>query len=48
MVSIIDAWDEWRDTTINKEQIEAELHTENSTKGKLVYAGFSYGTTYSD
>ena len=44
MVSIIDAWDEWRDASLSREQVEAETDVADSTKGKLVYMGFSYGT----
>ena len=43
MISIIDAWDEWRDDSLGEAQIQAELEVQDSTKGKLVYIGFSYG-----
>ncbi|KAH9904770.1 TAP-like protein-domain-containing protein [Xylariomycetidae sp. FL2044] len=66
MLSIIDAWDEWRSTSTSRvrsakarpctepvdpsdesqtaePKIEAAV-SQNSTKGKLVYWGFSYGT----
>lgn len=54
MISIIDAWDEWTNSTsrkpnpCNKEKISVPITSENtsvfSTKSKLVYWGFSYGT----
>ncbi|KAI0380729.1 TAP-like protein-domain-containing protein [Hypomontagnella monticulosa] len=56
MLSIVNAWDEWRSGSDEKvagatqEPEPAELQTvpklapEDSTKGKLVYWGFSYGT----
>lgn len=52
MLSIIDAWDEWRAETLQKD-VNAQTLNNNSlnknsysfdTKGKLVYWGFSYGT----
>lgn len=44
MISIIDAWDTWRaDTTQDIDDILAE-DDKLSTKGQLVYWGFSYGT----
>lgn len=51
MVSIIDAWDEWTDSLspsceMDKSQEDAEKQSDTSvsTKGKLIYWGFSYGT----
>ena len=46
MLSIIDAWDTWREETgqTNEDVIEQEDDSNPSTKGKLVYWGFSYGT----
>jgi pimeloyl-ACP methyl ester carboxylesterase len=55
MISIIDAWDEWRDQTNqsmapqncegNEDRVaESEIDSNPSTKGQLVYWGFSYGT----
>ena len=48
MISIIDAWDEWRATTAVKDQsldaTTARGYTLN-TKGKLMYWGFSYGVS---
>lgn len=47
MLSIVKAWDEWRDGLPGmKEEDESrgEGQTALSTKGKLVYWGFSYGT----
>ncbi|KAI9051502.1 hypothetical protein LZ554_004548 [Drepanopeziza brunnea f. sp. 'monogermtubi'] len=51
MLSIVDAWDEWRDRTGDSDQDEKTVMTPDSdsdasvdTKGKLVYWGFSYGT----
>lgn len=47
MASIIDAWDEWQDTLRGR---SGEAHrargttNSDSTRGKLVYWGFSYGT----
>ncbi|KAI8958904.1 hypothetical protein F5Y11DRAFT_20788 [Daldinia sp. FL1419] len=51
MLSIINAWDEWRSSS-NAEESETafglrsdfKIEPEDSTKGKLVYWGFSYGT----
>ena len=52
MVSIIDAWDVWRDTLLNQDEILHEEIAEieegqANMKHKLVYAGFSYGETRS-
>lgn len=53
MLSIIDAWDAWRDESRTTDiQLDAEMRGQESleskseldTKGKLVYWGFSYGT----
>jgi hypothetical protein len=58
MVSIIDAWDEWADSLIpscgmdnsqaapEKEDNLRQSDTNLSTKGKLVYWGFSYGVRF--
>lgn len=48
MLSIVHAWDEWRDRTGDSASDKTvEQHAENGlsldTKGKLVYWGFSYG-----
>ncbi len=51
MLSIVDAWDEWRERIGDKDvEVEKSEQTTNSknvvslnTKGKLVYWGFSYG-----
>lgn len=58
MLSIVDAWDEWRSTSsgvkpaksmqdpdiVDELQTVPKLEPEDSTRGKLVYWGFSYGT----
>ncbi|KAI1645579.1 TAP-like protein-domain-containing protein [Daldinia loculata] len=54
MLSIVHAWDEWRSgsdaksteepETVDETQINSEIESKDSTKGKLVYWGFSYGT----
>ncbi|KAJ5050550.1 uncharacterized protein L3040_002427 [Drepanopeziza brunnea f. sp. 'multigermtubi'] len=51
MLSIVDAWDEWRGRTGDADPDEKTVMTPDSdgeasadTKGKLVYWGFSYGT----
>ena len=61
MLSIVDAWDAWRDEQKGKKQCTHEkataretietdetgnpaLSSDDDTKGKLVYWGFSYGT----
>ena len=46
MLSMIDAWDAWRDESgqTSKAVVEREDESNPSTKGKLVYWGFSYGT----
>ena len=53
MVSIIDAWDEWTDSLSpgfemdeSQEDAETRSDTSLSTKGKLVYWGFSYGVRF--
>lgn len=48
MISIVDAWDEWMDTkepSCEKQvQSAGEVPSTTTTKGKLLYWGFSYGT----
>ncbi|OTA83976.1 hypothetical protein M434DRAFT_400571 [Hypoxylon sp. CO27-5] len=57
MLSIVDAWDEWRldgnikpaksmrkPETVDELQADTKIESTNSTQGKLVYWGFSYGT----
>ncbi|KAI6708490.1 hypothetical protein JHW43_008986 [Diplocarpon mali] len=51
MLSIVDAWDGWRerigDSDVEDEEVEGattESAVSINTKGKLVYWGFSYGT----
>ncbi|KAI1469765.1 TAP-like protein-domain-containing protein [Daldinia caldariorum] len=54
MLSIIHAWDEWRSGSSDKSaeepdaalglRTDSKIKSKDSTKGKLVYWGFSYGT----
>ncbi|KAI2464871.1 alpha/beta-hydrolase [Annulohypoxylon bovei var. microspora] len=53
MLSIVRAWDEWRSVPAESDQepetadgrrAVAKIEAEDSTRGKLVYWGFSYGT----
>ncbi|PGH14063.1 hypothetical protein AJ80_06067 [Polytolypa hystricis UAMH7299] len=56
MVSIIDAWDDWRDSSALTSEIDNSPHAKEGTadtldqtsdddiRGKLTYWGFSYGT----
>ncbi|OTB06164.1 hypothetical protein M426DRAFT_9979 [Hypoxylon sp. CI-4A] len=46
MLSIIDAWDQWRSvpSATDEQQANAKLDPKDSTQGRLVYWGFSYGT----
>lgn len=55
LLSIVHAWDAWRDATAetakpaqphleSDEMNSNQNHSPQSTKGKLVYWGFSYGT----
>jgi pimeloyl-ACP methyl ester carboxylesterase len=46
MKSIVEAWDRWRDGLMKDldEPVEVNAPSVPSTKGKLVYWGFSYGT----
>ncbi|KAI1391514.1 alpha/beta-hydrolase [Hypoxylon trugodes] len=49
MLSIVDAWDQWRSTSDDKrancmQESKTDDEPQDSTKGKLVYWGFSYGT----
>jgi pimeloyl-ACP methyl ester carboxylesterase len=43
MLSIVDAWDELRDNTMDEGVREMEKSNPPETKGKLTYIGFSYG-----
>ncbi|KAI5195650.1 hypothetical protein E4T38_08970 [Aureobasidium subglaciale] len=40
LLAVVDAWGRWRDTLFTKQD---ELEVEGSTKGQLVYLGYSYG-----
>ncbi|KAI1414552.1 alpha/beta-hydrolase [Hypoxylon sp. FL1857] len=57
MLSIVDAWDQWRlgsnpkpakcmqePGTVDEHRANTKLEAKDSTQGKLVYWGFSYGT----